>query len=112
MSPVPFVPGGETYVVKVKGIDVAAHYVGWQWEAKIVEMFSTFEINGVRGRGLSEFHYHNSTGRPAAAAVDDPEWFAAVVEKAYRHPAPDSLRNRGRARYYDWQGPCVDGARD
>ncbi|XP_034241523.1 uncharacterized protein LOC117645431 [Thrips palmi] len=96
-----FSAGGKTYVVKVQGVDVAAHFVGWQWEAKIIEMFSTFEMNGVRGRGLSEFHYHNSSGRPAEAAASDPAWFAEVVRQAYANPSPHSLRGQ-RPRFYDW----------
>lgn len=95
-----FKAGGTIYRVKVKGEEVAFHFVGWQWEAKIIEMFSTFEINGVKGRGLSEFHYHNSSGRPSNVAATDPEWFADVVKKTYSTPSPYSLRDATKRPYY------------
>lgn len=100
-----FKAGGTVYHVKAKGDDMAYHYVGWQWEAKIMEMFSSYEVNGVRGRGLTEFHYHNSTGRPAAAAVNDPEWFADVVQKAHAKASPYSLRNANRRPFHCWNKP-------
>ncbi|KAK3927410.1 CDK5RAP3-like protein [Frankliniella fusca] len=101
-----FKAGGTEYHVKAKGDGMAYHYVGWQWEAKIMEMFSSYEMNGVRGRGLSEFHYHNSSGRPAERAVNDPDWFAGVVKEAYAKPSPYSLRDFHRRPYHDWSKPA------
>lgn len=51
----------------------AIHYVGWKWEARMVERFVQYTVNGIPGRGVSEFHYNNKGGRPVA--VNDPYWF-------------------------------------
>lgn len=74
------------YRVKAHVEDLGVHYVGWRWEARMVERFMSYEVNGVRGRGVSEFHYHNASGRKADTSRD-PEWFPALLKETYRDRA-------------------------
>ncbi|CAH2039289.1 unnamed protein product, partial [Iphiclides podalirius] len=59
----------------------SVHYVSSEWEARMVERFCAYRVDGVRGRGVSEFHYRHSGGRPEAAARDDPEWYRKMCHK-------------------------------
>ncbi|KAJ8912966.1 hypothetical protein NQ315_000022 [Exocentrus adspersus] len=47
------------YEVKVQYEHDFVHYVGNDIEAKMNERFLTCEVNGVPGRGISEWHYNN-----------------------------------------------------
>ncbi|XP_034240490.1 uncharacterized protein LOC117644891 [Thrips palmi] len=78
-----FKAGETVYRVKAHVEDFGVHYVGWRWEARMVERFMSYEVNGVRGRGVSEFHYHNDSGRKADTS-GDPEWFPALLKETYR----------------------------
>ncbi|KAK3921904.1 6-phospho-beta-galactosidase [Frankliniella fusca] len=78
-----FKAGETVYRVKAHVEDFGVHYVGWRWEARMVERFITYEVNGIRGRGVSEFHYHNKSGRQADTTAD-PEWFPALLKQTYR----------------------------
>uniref|UniRef100_V5GU19 Uncharacterized protein n=2 Tax=Anoplophora glabripennis TaxID=217634 RepID=V5GU19_ANOGL len=54
-----FVANGTTYEVKVNYEHDVVHYVGNDIEAKMNERFLVCEVNGIPGRGLSEWHYNN-----------------------------------------------------
>nr|CAD7260836.1 unnamed protein product [Timema shepardi] len=77
-----FKAGGTVYTVKAKEINQSIHFKGWKWEARMVERFLTYEVNGVLGKGVSEFHYHSSKGRSKSIARDDPGWFQDVIQKS------------------------------
>ena len=67
--------GPTVYTVQVNVEYEATHYVGWKWEARMVERFVRYIVNGIPGKGVSEFHYHNKEGRPPSVAENDPFWF-------------------------------------
>lgn len=71
------------YEVQVNVEHKAIHYVGWKWEARMVERFVKYKVNGIVGRGISEFHYHSNKGRPPSASQNDPEWFSQCVKDYY-----------------------------
>ncbi|KAJ9582267.1 hypothetical protein L9F63_003396 [Diploptera punctata] len=70
-----FKAGPSTYHVQVNVEYQSVHYVGWKWEARMVERFVKYIVNGIPGQGVSEFHYHNNTGRPSSISEKDPDWF-------------------------------------
>ncbi|XP_066995909.2 uncharacterized protein [Anabrus simplex] len=76
-----FKAGPTVYTVQVNVEHQAVHYVGWNWEARMVERFVKYEVNGIPGRGVSEFHYHRSEGRPEDYSKTDPQWFQAIKYK-------------------------------
>ena len=67
--------GPTVYNVQVNVEYAATHYVGWKWEARMVERFVRYIVNGIPGKGVSEFHYHKKGGRPPSVAENDPFWF-------------------------------------
>jgi len=73
--------GPTVYTVQVTVEYAATHYVGWKWEARMVERFVRYIVNGIPGIGVSEFHYHNKGGRPPSAAENDPFWFTKLKLK-------------------------------
>lgn len=46
--------------------------MGWQWEARILERFCEYVVDGVPGWGVSEWHYRHYGGRPQAFSKEDP----------------------------------------
>ena len=46
--------------------------MGWQWEARILERFCEYVIDGVPGWGVSEWHYRHYGDRPTKYAELDP----------------------------------------
>ena len=52
-----FKAGGHWYDVLVNVVDVAEVFMGWEWEARILERFCTYKVNGVPGWGVSECKY-------------------------------------------------------
>lgn len=54
-----FVANKTNYEAKIKYDVTAVHYVGNDVEAKMHERFLSCEINGVKGKGISEWHYNN-----------------------------------------------------
>lgn len=50
----------DEYEVKVVYKTQAVHYVGNNCEAKMCERFVECEVNGIKGRGISEWHYNNT----------------------------------------------------
>lgn len=53
-----FTANGEVYDVKAFTEYEAVHYKGHNNEAKLIERFLRVEVNGVKGRGLAEWHYN------------------------------------------------------
>jgi len=66
------------YNVQVTAEHASTHYKGWKWEARMVERFVRYIVNGIPGQGVSEFHYHNKGGRPPSVAANDPFWFTKL----------------------------------
>ncbi|KAJ8976443.1 hypothetical protein NQ317_016062 [Molorchus minor] len=60
-----FIAGNEKYTVKVTVADSPHFYLSKDCEAKFFEMFSLFEINGVKGWGSAEWQYRNIVGKDA-----------------------------------------------
>ncbi|XP_015512951.2 uncharacterized protein LOC107219278 [Neodiprion lecontei] len=59
-----FKAGEKVYNVQVNVEYESIHFVGKNWEARMVERFVRYRVNGtVDGRGISEFHYRNKNGR-------------------------------------------------
>ena len=52
--------------------------MGWTWEARILERFCEYQVDGVRGWGVSEWHFRNHTGRPKELENNDPAHTKAV----------------------------------
>ncbi|XP_041987767.1 uncharacterized protein LOC121739387 [Aricia agestis] len=73
--------GDEVYTVQVLVEYESIHYVSDEWEARMVERFCKFIVNGVPGRGVNEFHYRHTDGRPESAAKNDPEWYRKMCHK-------------------------------
>ena len=67
-----------TWDVQVNVLEQPQFYIGWEWEAKIVERMCTFTANGVPGWGISEFMYRNMTGRPQEFTDKDPDWTGTI----------------------------------
>lgn len=56
-----FKAGGRTYEVSVDEVEYeSVHYKGNNTEAKMFERFVKYHVNGVSGRGISEWHYNNT----------------------------------------------------
>jgi len=68
-----FKAGDEWFEVQVKVLDFAEVFMGWEWEARILERFCEYKVNGVGGWGVSEWHYNNKTvSRPDECVSADP----------------------------------------
>jgi hypothetical protein len=67
-----FPAGGEKYHVQVNSTESAELFIGWNWEARVVEHFAHFTVNGVAGWGAVEWEYRHLGGRPSAVAAIDP----------------------------------------
>ena len=50
---------GKLYSCYVKYFSRSIHFKGNDHEAKLCELFFTCDVNGVKGRGVSEWHYNN-----------------------------------------------------
>ncbi|XP_038206403.1 uncharacterized protein LOC119828347 [Zerene cesonia] len=73
--------GEKEYTVQVLVEYESIHYVSEEWEARMVERFCKFVVNGTPGRGVSEFHYRYKDGRPESVAKTDPEWYRKMCHK-------------------------------
>jgi hypothetical protein len=51
--------GGNEYHVQVNVKAETAHYLGDEFEAKNVERFVNYEVNGIPGSGITEWNYRN-----------------------------------------------------
>lgn len=54
-----FMANGNTYDVDLVTEHEAVHYKGVDDEAKLVERFLRVQVNGIKGRAISEWHYNN-----------------------------------------------------
>lgn len=55
-----FKANGRIYEVSVDEVEYeSVHYKGNDIEAKMFERFLKYRVNGVTGRGISEWHYNN-----------------------------------------------------
>lgn len=54
-------------------MDTVEVFMGWQWEARILERFCEYVIDGVPGWGVSEWHYRHYGDRPTKYAELDPQ---------------------------------------
>lgn len=52
-----FEANGVTYDVKVKTAYECEHFKGSDSEARLIERFNTYEVNGIKGQGISEWQY-------------------------------------------------------
>jgi len=52
--------GGHEYLVQVKSRSLASHYLGEDSEAKNVELFAEYDVNGIPGYGIVEWNYRNT----------------------------------------------------
>jgi len=59
-----FHAGGERFHVKCYVLDAPIFYMGLNWEARIHERMCVFDVNGIKGWGISEWDYRNETGKP------------------------------------------------
>ncbi|XP_032520520.2 uncharacterized protein LOC116772433 [Danaus plexippus] len=73
--------GDVVYIVQVLVEYESIHFVSQDWDARMVERFCKFVVNGVPGRGVSEFHYRHHGGRPDEVAQNDPEWYRKMCHK-------------------------------
>ncbi|KAJ9579215.1 hypothetical protein L9F63_024679 [Diploptera punctata] len=69
-----FEAGGKNYYVQVNVKDVPEFFMGWEWEARVVEQLAQFTVNGVRGWGAAEWEYRHLEGRPDHVSTADPSW--------------------------------------
>ena len=58
--------------LQVKVIDTVEVFIGWEWEARILERFCEYTVDGVPGWGVSEWHYRHFGGRPQQYEDQDP----------------------------------------
>ncbi|XP_068238001.1 uncharacterized protein [Palaemon carinicauda] len=75
-----FIAGGQEYVVEVCIIESPQFYIGWEWEARLVEQFATFKLNGKKGWGVTEWHYRHTGGRPHVYTSSDPAWTKDITK--------------------------------
>lgn len=54
-----FICNNKNYDCKIKYVYDSVHYKGSDIEAKLYERFFTCEVNGRKGKGVSEWHYNN-----------------------------------------------------
>ncbi|KAG0715011.1 hypothetical protein GWK47_012905 [Chionoecetes opilio] len=76
-----FRAGGEQHVVEVEVEASPQHYLGWDWEARMVETWVKYRVDGVRGSGICEWNYRHCGGRPEALNDQDPAWAAEYRPK-------------------------------
>jgi len=69
---------GKEFYIQVQVLHTQELYMGWEWEARIVERRCKFIVDGVEGYGISECQYRNTTGRPVQHSKTDPEWVKSV----------------------------------
>ena len=70
-----FKAGGEWHEIQVRVVDTVEVFMGWSWEARILERFCDYTVDGIRGWGVSEWHFKNDggEGRPKELEANDPE---------------------------------------
>lgn len=78
-----FSTGGEKYHVQVDITESAEFFMGWEWEARIVEQLARFTVNGIPGWGAAEWEYRHLGGRPSAIAASDPPFTHHICKGWY-----------------------------
>ena len=68
------------FLFQIRVLDTVEVFLGWEWEARILERFCEFTVDGVPGWGVSEWHYRNHGERPKNLTENDPE-YTKNVEK-------------------------------
>ncbi|PVD27980.1 hypothetical protein C0Q70_10556 [Pomacea canaliculata] len=66
-----FSAGGKQYDMECIVLDCPIFYMGEEWDAKIYERFCQYQVNGLKGWGISEWDYRNYVGKEA-----EQEWYA------------------------------------
>ena len=51
--------GGHEYFVEVQAKARASHYLGEEKEAKNIELFVDYKVDGILGTGICEWNYRN-----------------------------------------------------
>lgn len=70
------ISANKLYTVQVVVEDEVIHFTGWRWQAKMIERFAKFYVNGIKGKGISEFNYTDKNRiRPEHISKNDPDWF-------------------------------------
>ncbi|KAK3866638.1 hypothetical protein Pcinc_027840 [Petrolisthes cinctipes] len=69
-----FTAGGVEHLVEVEVEMSPQHYLGWEWEARMVETFVKYRVDGVAGAGVCEWQYRHKGGRPDHLNASDPHW--------------------------------------
>ena len=69
---------GKVYYIQVQVLETQELFMGWEFEARIVERRCKFNVDGVEGYGISECQYRNPGGRPEKYSKTDPEWVKTV----------------------------------
>ena len=64
----------------MKVLDTVEVFIGWEWEARILERFCEYVIDGVPGWGVSEWHYRNHKGRPSQYTEQDPPEISRLLK--------------------------------
>merc|ERR1712241_1219459 len=59
-----FTTDEDTYHVKGHVLQSRTFYMGLDWDARVVERFCTFEVNGLKGWGVSEWEYCYKGSKP------------------------------------------------
>ena len=62
-----------TFWSQIRVLDTVEVFLGWVWEARILERFCEVTVDGVPGWGVSEWHYRSYNGRPKNLEQNDPE---------------------------------------
>lgn len=60
--------GCQKYVVQVQAHTDFEFYIGEGAESRVVELYSDFVVNGVRGSGIAEWQYRNVNGLPGSSS--------------------------------------------
>eukprot|EP00058_Branchiostoma_floridae_P026948 XP_002612439.1 hypothetical protein BRAFLDRAFT_121021 [Branchiostoma floridae] len=68
-----FVAGGKKYHVQVEIYCQSTWYNGLQWESRVHERLANFTVNGLKGWGVCEFNYKNTTGCPLPPRESRPQ---------------------------------------
>lgn len=56
--------GTKEYKVEVVARHQPEFFIGSEAESRLVEQFSDFTVNGIKGWGAAEWHYRNVDGLP------------------------------------------------
>lgn len=69
------------YHIQVEIKEMPEFYVGWEWEARVVECLANFNVNGINGWGAAEWEFRHMGGRPSDVAATDPERVGGIPKE-------------------------------